>query len=110
MSEIYKNFVEKNINVECLENCPLECEDVQLSPHVSMVNFPTLSYLNRLKVSSNVFRKYGLADESFDTIKNTIVGLSIHYDFLGYKSIKEVASMTLTDIISNIGGTFGNLK
>lgn len=73
-------------------SCPLECNSILFDKIVNLLDF------------SQMNMEPEIANYSVDFL----IYFRINFDELIYTSIREVEKMTLTDLIGNIGGIFGN--
>ena len=81
LDEVYKEFLSENLISNCMPNCPLECHE---------------SYF-----------KTSLSFSKFDKSDENLLKLNIYYDELSYTVINEAISLSIFEVLSNIGGTLG---
>ena len=92
-------------------NCPVRCENNFYSYKLSYSEYPTKFYAKFLHKNSNLRKKYNFSDEfNYKDYKNSLVSINIFYDELKETIIEHKAKITEVELISNIGGTMGNLK
>ena len=109
LTGVYNKFYEKRIFSDCIHTeCPLECESFQFTPHTSTAEYPSKHYAKILQANTKIFGKYGINAADYTTLKSNVLAITIFYDFLGYRLIKDEIKMTWIDLISNIGGRNSN--
>jgi hypothetical protein len=95
------DFIQKN----CIPLCPYECKRVKIRKVFSTNKYPSDDYTDILKddvyLKENVFK-----NDNWTHIKENVLKMNIFYEELSYISITENPSMTIVDLISNIGGSF----
>ena len=96
----YVLFRNRNIDEECVKNCPLECETMSFDVGLSSTTFPT-KFLYR--IFDNIFYK----NLSFEDIKSRGLQLNVYYPKLSYFKLTESRKTSTVDLLSNIGGTLG---
>ena len=71
--------------------------------------FPSADYEQELEANEQLISLMGMpADEvTSEVIERSVIGLEISYHDIEYTSITEQESVTLIDLIANIGGTLG---
>lgn len=78
---------------------------------LSNSDFPTRTLYNVLKKDKNFTKNYFNNESSehisFETFKRRAIALNIYYPQLKYNVISELAKITIPDLLSGIGGTFG---
>ena len=96
----YYDFWE-NFKDSYSSECPLECDFIDFDYTYSSSDFDIESFF-----LENYYEK---PDESVDlkSIKKRIVSFYVYYSQLRYTEIKETPSMSLIDLLANIGGTIG---
>jgi len=94
------NFLKNFDTKKCLDYCPLECDS----------NFLTISqYSSSLPRNGNttdIFH-YFYELKTFEEVSKGYFGIYIFYEQLGYTLISESESLTVYDLVSNIGGILG---
>jgi hypothetical protein len=107
--ETYRNYFSSRHYNECSTNeCHAECDNEFLSFTTSLATFPTRRYSDKLiRTHSSLFSRYGLEKASYELIKDSILAVDIHYEYLGYKLINEIPHVTVESLISQLGGMMG---
>ena len=102
MSLVLNDFYESNDTFLCLSECPTECTSIEYTKSISISNFPSIFYYERLTemYSANFTSKLN---------KENHLALNIYYDSMSYTTFDEIPKLNLIDLISNIGGTLGLL-
>lgn len=96
MNKFYEEFY-VNLKNECLHQCPVECELMYFTKTIS-------SYaMGNLEWEENYREIYGLEG----SIRNSLVGINIYYERLGYTEITESESINLVSLIAGVGGVGG---
>jgi hypothetical protein len=89
--------------------CPLECEEVKYTLTKSSASYPSRGYFNYLKKMPKIRKQYNDTEKlTFDELKSRLVSLNVYYEDLGFTSLIEYEKLKLFDLMSSIGGTFGN--
>ena len=98
-----------DIKSVCGSKCPLECESVKYNMYTSASDYPSKAYSNMLMQNPVVKAKYASnpSDLTYDSLKRNLVQISVYYGDLGYQKFDEMEKMSISDLISNIGGTLG---
>lgn len=94
----------------CLSQCPLECETVSFTYKKESwpldENAVSSLYYNRTKdFLESTNSSYSI--HSVDSLKRTILDVYLYYEDLSYTEITQIPKMSVTNLISDIGGTFG---
>lgn len=78
---------------------------------LSNSDFPTRTLYNVLIKDKNFTKKYFNIENgeqiSYEIFKRKAIALNIYYPQLKYNVISELAKITIPDLLSGIGGTFG---
>jgi hypothetical protein len=78
---------------------------------LSNSDFPTRILYNILKKDKNFTKKYFNNESSehisYENFKRRAIALNIYYPQLKFNVISELAKITIPDLLSGIGGTFG---
>ena len=80
----------------CIKTCPIECETIKYDTDIFITKYPEI-YLKHF---------HHLPNKKEKTIENFLV-LKIFYGSMNFMSYKESPSMTVFELISNLGGTLG---
>ncbi|KAF6027068.1 hypothetical protein EB796_014629 [Bugula neritina] len=102
--------VESSIDYENNCSCPLPCWESQYLYTTTSSQWPSNNYepywkqsmQSRGKALSKI-----LNDKTRQSIKEEFVNVEVYFDNLNYYLYKERASMTLEDLVGNIGGHLG---
>lgn len=94
----------------CLSQCPLECETVSFTYKKESwpldENAVSSLYYNRTKdFLESTNSSYSI--HSVGSLKRTILDVYFYYEDLSYTEITQIPKMSVTNLISDIGGTFG---
>ena len=100
VDRVYYDFVERDLDADCLAQCPLECDSVDYSFTVSSSAYPSVYfydlYKDRLPMVS-----------SYDEFKESLATIKIYYPALSYTKLSELPKTSVVDLLSSIGGTLG---
>ena len=108
-SNSFINFSKFGLFEEC--DCPVRCSSSHFAYKLSYSKYPTKFYAKFLHKNINLRKKYNFSDEfNYNDYKNSMVSINIFYDELKDTIIEHKAKITGVELISNIGGTMGNLK
>ncbi len=89
----------------CYEQCPLECEYVQISAAKEFIrNELSSSQKSEIKKIANIS---GMSNQE---INERLLAVYIFYGAAKYTKIIETAVMTESDLVANLGGTLGKIK
>ena len=95
------------INADCLNKCPLECNQVAFP--VTRLNYnlePNWVNDNRDKIST----RFNITDHTDEEIRSQMACVTIYYDRLDTTIITQTPKTTKLDLICNIGGILGIFK
>jgi hypothetical protein len=98
--ECIVNFLKYFDTKKCFDYCPLECDSNVLT--ISQYS----SSLPRNGNTTDIFRYY-YELKTFEEVSKGYFGINIFYEQLGYTLISESESLTVYDLVSNIGGILG---
>ena len=94
----------QNATDSCIKTCPIECQTIKYNTDISIVRYGKMYY----DFIKHEFEKVNHEIYDINTFKpDDLLILRIFYGSLNYMSYKESRSMTLFDLISNLGGTLG---
>ena len=96
----YNYFRRFKMSEECLKLCPLECDSVKYDVSMSSLDFPS-------KFVFDIYKNFGLFNGTFESFKQNLLQVNIFYPSLTYTKISESPKMSITDLLSNLGGTLG---
>ena len=104
-----KFFYDPGIPQNCHDQCPLECDSINYELRTSSADYPSVVYANTLMDNPNIQAKYAanLSQMSYESLRRSMVQISVYYNNLGYDQYEEIAKMEVIDLVSNIGGTLG---
>lgn len=109
----YRKFrSNKNLFVGCEKQCPLECRSIRFNMEKSFATFPSNSYAQVFANNHGVFHLMTKASTEMailKAIKQSMLSLKITFKEIEYTLILEQASLTIIDLIINMGGTLGLL-
>jgi hypothetical protein len=94
-----ENYIQKN----CIPQCPLECNRIELSTTVSFSKYPSDSYFEILKGNKKL-QETVFKSANWSHIKNSILKVNINFESLSYKYIRENVVMSVVDLLAYIGG------
>ena len=77
--------------------------------YTSANDYPSKAYSKMLMQNPVIQAKYASnpSDLTYDSLKKNLVQISVYYGDLGYQQFDEMEKMSISDLISNIGGTLG---
>ena len=96
-------FFIRDVGEKC-SDCPLECESEYYTLTTSSLDYPTAIYAKMLANQTVIVRRFKNAAPTYDQLRKSIALVNINYKQLVYTQIKEVESMTATDLVTKIGG------
>jgi hypothetical protein len=107
--EHFQNFFKERIEAICVNECPMECEHIKYSLTKSLATYPNKGYFQYLKTKDIILRNYGNDSSkiTFEDLKSRLLSINVYYDELGYTKLVEYEKLKFFDLISSIGGTFG---
>ena len=92
-------------------DCPLECESVTYNVQTSSLDYPSREEYNLFKSDQEEFNatqsKYEIDLSSYDLYREYFYKINIFYATTEYTFISESPQMTLTGLLSNLGGSLG---
>ena len=94
-----ENYIQKN----CIPQCPLECNRIELSTTVSFSKYPSDNYFEILKGNKKL-QETVFKSANWSHIKNSIFKVNINFESLSYKYIRENVVMSVVDLLAYIGG------
>jgi hypothetical protein len=106
------NHLEFNLS-ECFEQCPFECKTSSYDLSVSYTDYPSYNYYKTLMEKPQNHDSYAfifqtlVANVTYEMFKESLVRIFIYFDEIKTTEITESPSMTLVDLVANIGGTLG---
>jgi hypothetical protein len=107
-SASYIEFLKKNLNDLCLNDCPTECDSIEFSIDVMTSKFPSQAYALKLMNNSKIISNYPFGyNITLDDLRESMVQFSVYYTDFYYSSISQIPKQQLVDLVSNFGGLFG---
>ena len=103
---LFENFF------ECDQFCLMECKPKYFSKLVTMGTYPTTWYANQL-FKSNMLNKTLINNNlnssilSLTYLQNTVSKVNVFYQQMMFISVTETQALSLSDLISFIGGNLG---
>jgi len=82
------------IKVECLKDCPLECDSVSYDVEMSSLDIET---------NAELFTRFNKSIEQY----RDFVSLNIYFANLKYTQIEQTPKTSVIELISNLGGALG---
>jgi hypothetical protein len=110
LKNVYTNISSSNdLNQICYPWCPLECDLNNFLTIISTSPYPPNDYyLNDIRNDSKVKTKFSNISLISDRkLKENVLKLSIYYETLSYILISETITMTIVDLLANLGGVLG---
>ena len=110
VKKVYNNISSSfHLNEICYPWCPLECDLSDFSTTISTSPYPPNDfYLGDIRNDSKISQKFSNISLISDRkLKENVLKLSIYYDSLSYVLITETATMTVVDLLANLGGVLG---
>jgi hypothetical protein len=86
----------------CVEACPLECDNIEYDVATSRISYPS-PYVRNLLSKHPLIISSGIKNEMID---KSVLKVHIYYETLAYRTIAETESMTAQIFFSNAGGIF----
>jgi hypothetical protein len=108
--KVYHNISSSfHLNQICFPWCPLECDLNGFTKTISTSPYPPNDYyLNEFRNDPKVNTKFSnISLISDQKLRENVLKLSIYYETLSYVEISETATMTIVDLLANLGGVLG---
>ena len=98
--------------MDCLEDCPLECDSYTYKATLSTTEFPSLSYAELLAAKKNVSVELNqeannIVGDEKNLWRNGFVSLNVFYKSQVITVITERPQTSVDEFISELGGTLG---
>ena len=104
----YIEFLKKNLNDLCLNDCPTECDSIEFDIQVMTSKFPSQAYALQLINDSKIISNYPFGyNITLDDLRESMVQFSVYYTDFYYSSISQIPKQQLVDVVSIIGALFG---
>ena len=108
----YLTYLNNNQDTFCYAQCPLECNEIQISLSTSYSNYPSLWYGTLMMNNSafvNMVQQTAPANTTIDYsfIQQNTLLLNVFYNTMGYTYIEESPAMTIDALIAAFGGNVG---
>ena len=87
-------------------DCPLECVSNGYDHIISTAEFPTFNFYQNF-LEKNMVIKSKLSTVNFDQVKQSVARLQIYFNEMKQTYIEENEKLSMSDLISGIGGTLG---
>ncbi len=100
----HKNSVE--IESKCYQVCPVECNEVSFQLDTFDIGW-NMDEQELVYYKLRVSKKFNISEYSDDELKKRMSRLFIHFDKLETTEITQSPSISLTSLISNVGGLLG---
>lgn len=101
----------RNLTVDlsiCSDECPFSCNTVKYDWVTSYADYPTYMEFKYLDLDYNdTLEKYFSGSYSYSDVRQTVASAFVYFETMSVVEITQSPSMVLTDLIANIGGTFG---
>jgi hypothetical protein len=101
--ETNMKFLRENKS-NCLEKCPLECDQIVFNHALSSADYPTENAYQILKSDHHFSRYKNLTLEKFE---ERSVLVNIFYPKLSYLSVSQIIKVEFMDLLEHIGGLLG---
>lgn len=102
LNEKYFSFINSDMNEQCSEYCPLECECQIYSSTISTSNFPTKKYADLLFSNDVIIVRHLGTGE----ILTDLIAFDMYFNELEYTLSKESPQASIFDVVANIGGIY----
>lgn len=94
----------------CHEECPLDCEKVNLNIQTHIANYPSNSYGEWLLANQSFLAKFPSNQSvSMEVLKQSILSISIYYESTNFIKIVEKPESDLGILLGTLGGQLGLL-
>lgn len=103
----FSNVFRSDLDRYCGQQCPEECNSLTYELSSFSTKYHTGGYLTQVQNESLVRSKY--PNMTMDELKDNIVKFRVFYPELEYEVISQNQQYTLSDTISNLGGSMGLL-
>lgn len=89
-------FVDGNVEIECNQYCPLECNSVIYEFTSSFSSYPTKSYARKALLNDSIITSKFINETiTYDLLKQSVLSLNVYYDKLTYTEITKDAKTEL---------------
>jgi hypothetical protein len=99
LNEKYLNFIDSDMNQQCSDCCPMECECQLYSYTISTSNFPTKKYASILQ-SNEAIKSHNNAIGT----KLDLIAFDMYFKKLEYTLSSESPQTSIFDVVANVGG------
>ena len=107
LSSVHFRFFDNN-NYEILsKQCPFDCSTIDYTTKTSFSDINYYDFFTKINQSLTFKPKYGNETISYESLKRTVVDVSIYYEDLSYTLIKQLPKSEPFDLVSNCGGLLG---
>ena len=102
----FSQFFIADVATQCID-CPLECDSEFYTLTTSSLAYPTKIYADMLANQTQIKNRFNNIPPTYEQLKQSIASVNINYNQLGYTQINEIQKISVTDLVTNIGGTMG---
>ena len=99
------SFYNKNASNFCSRYCPVECDSMELKVTPSFFEYSSQGNVDLNNTDDDI--KDSKIYDNYKDVKENYANFYVYYSDLQYTTISESAKTKLSDLISNVGGTFG---
>lgn len=107
MIDSYFEFKKIGNELGCEKQCPLECTQVEYELEHSSSAFPSRQYAQEIMSDAQVRQLMEDVPVTYENVRDSLVSLLIAYEDIEYTMISEQPTLTIIDVIANVGGTLG---
>ena len=102
-------YYKKEENKNCLDQCPLECEETAFSAGVTSLQFPTVTYSEVLSYNENISAYFDdtRGVNQINLIKASVLAINVYYKYDTFMEVREQPEALWIDFMSTIGGAVG---
>ena len=106
--KVFNDFSKKGFNELCSDYCPAECQSIQYSISTSSSSYPSRAYAHNMLQDPSLLNRFDNPSQvTYETIKESTLGVSVYFDALESTNIEESPQIEFVDLIAGIGGTLG---
>jgi hypothetical protein len=107
MNGLWNGEFSKSSILNCIPQCPLECNSTEYDFSVTSQTLAGLKYMSLIQQSQILSSDFNMTPISELTSSNKFVQLSIYYDSLSYTSSVDTPTMGIVSLLGSVGGTLG---
>ena len=97
--DFIENFHQHNLNKQCFEYCPLDCDFIYYDTRFSTERLPSLGKIRNDSFAYPEFERYENVTKSFFSI-------TVYYEDLQLSILRQQPKIEAFDFISSVGGLF----